>query len=152
MTAPIGSNRSSFAATSTARTASPSIQPPSAEELKGVKSGSELGTDLKLGVTTDSKLEDVQSALGQLVGEKKGQGYGMMIEGLGKAFKGRALEGIQKDMAAWLKDNKNATPAQVFEQASKVMMKQVLMNQTFKQTIDQMASAAVSRMRDTFEG
>jgi len=40
----------------------------------------------------------------------------------------------------------------VFEQASKVMMKQVLMNQTFKQTIDQMASAAISRMRDTFEG
>ncbi|AKJ05843.1 hypothetical protein ATI61_110407 [Archangium gephyra] len=152
MSTRIGNNTSTFAATTAARTAGPTIKAPTAEELKGVKSGSELGTDLKLGVTTDSKLEDVQAALGQLVGKGKGDSYGMMIEGLGKAFKGRALEGIQKDMAAWLKDNKNATPAQVFEQASKVMMKQVLMNQTFKQTIDQMASAAVSRMKDTFEG
>ncbi|HYO72811.1 MAG TPA: hypothetical protein VEU33_42790 [Archangium sp.] len=151
MTAPIGNNRSSFAAPSTARTAGPTIQPPSAEDLKGVKSGSALGTAFKLGVTTDSKLEDVQAALGQLVGGAKGASYGMMIESLGKTFKGRALDGIQKDMAAWLKQNKNATPAQVFEQASKVMVKQVLMNQTFKQTIDQMASDAVNRMKDTFE-
>jgi hypothetical protein len=152
MTTRVG-NTSSFTATSAARTAAtgPAIQPPSAEDLKGVKTASELGTDLKLGVTTDSKLEDVQAALGQLVGEKKGQAYGLMVEGLGKTFKGRALEGIQKDMSTWLKANPNATAAQVFEQASKVMMK-VLMQQTFKQTIDQMTSAALSRMKDTFEG
>lgn len=145
-------NNSSFTAPSAARTAGPAIQPPSTEELKGVKSASDLGSDFKLDVNSDSELADVQSSLAQLVGEKKGQGYGMMVESLGKTFKGRALEGIQKDMAAWLKDNKNATPAQVFEQASKVMMKQVLMQQTFKQTIDQMTSTAISRMRDTFEG
>ncbi|HEX5744948.1 MAG TPA: hypothetical protein VFZ09_01820 [Archangium sp.] len=152
MSTRIGSNSSSFAATTAARTAGPTIQPPSAEDLKGVKSASDLGSDFKLGVNTDSKLEDVMSSLAQLVGEKKAQGYGMTIESLGKSFKGRALEGIQKDMATWLKANPNASPEKVFEQASKVMMKQVLMQQTFKQTIDQMSSAAVNRMKDTFEG
>ena len=120
---------------------------------EGVKSAKDLlaGGSLNLGVNKDSTKEQVAVALKQLAGDK-GVQYANTIESLGKAFKGRALEGIQKEMGEWLKANPNATAAQVFEQASKVMMKQVLMNQTFKQTIDQMASAAVSRMKDTFEG
>jgi hypothetical protein len=150
----VGSSPSTFTP-ATARTATgPNIQPPSAKDLEGVKSAKELGADFKLGVTKDSKSEDVVAALSQLVGGPKAQGYSSMMDAfLGNGpFKTRALDGIQKEMSAWLKANPNATPTQVFEQASKTMMTQVLMNKTFKETIDQMASAAVNRMKDTFEG
>lgn len=143
---------STFSTASTARTTGPTIAPPSAEELKGVKSAKELGANFKLSVNKDSKQEEVAKDLAQLVGAEKGKGYAAMIEMLGPTFKTRALEGIQKEVGEWAKANPNATPAQVFEQASKIMMKQVLMQQTFKQTIDQMTSAALSRMKDTFEG
>lgn len=143
----------SFGPTTAARTTGPSIPTPSAEDLKGSKSAKDLGTDYKLAsLAKDASAEDVEKALAELVGDKKGKGYAFTAECLGKSFKGRALEGIQKEMGQWLKANPNATQAQVFEQASKTMMKHVLMNQQFKQTIDQMASAAISRMRDTFEG
>lgn len=139
---------SAFAPQTTATTEAPPN--PVAE---GVKSSKELlaGGSLNLGVNKDSTKEQVAVALKQLAGNK-GVQYASTIEGLGKAFKGRALEGIQKEMGEWLKANPNATPDQVHAQATKTLYKHTMINQQFKSTIDQMASAAISRMKDTFEG
>ncbi|WP_375766679.1 hypothetical protein NR798_34045 [Archangium gephyra] len=120
---------------------------------EGVKSAKDLlaGGSLNLGVNKDSTKEQVAVALKQLAGDK-GVQYANTIEGLGKAFKGRALEGVQKEMGEWLKANPNATPDQVHAQSTKTLYKHTMINQQFKQTIEQMASAAISRMKDTFEG
>ncbi len=139
----------------TARTATAANTTPSASELtdQGVKTAKELtsGGSYNIGVNKDSDKTKVAEALVQIAGDKGAQ-YANTIEGLGKAFKGRALEGIQKEMGEWLKANPNATQTQVFEQATKTLYKHTMINQQFKQTIDQMASAAISRMKDTFEG
>jgi hypothetical protein len=148
MTSPIGrSPAPSVAARTTAAAETPN---PSGE---GVKSSKDLlsGGSYNIGVNKDSTKEQVAASLLQLAGNK-GIQYANTIEGLGKAFKGRALEGIQKEMGEWLKANPNATPEQVFAQSSKVMAKHTMVNMQFKQTIDQMASDAINRMKDTFEG
>lgn len=148
MTTPIGrSPAPSVAARTTAAADTPN---PTGE---GVKSSKDLlsGGSYNIGVNKDSTKEQVAASLLQLAGNK-GIQYANTIEGLGKAFKGRALEGIQKEMGEWLKANPNASPDQVHAQATKTLYKHTMINQQFKQTIDQMASAAISRMKDTFEG
>lgn len=146
MTTPIGrSPAPSVAARSAAAESNPSGE--------GVKPSKDLlsGGSYNIGVNKDSTKEQVAVALKQIAGDK-GVQYANTIEGLGKAFKGRALEGVQKEMGEWLKANPNATPDQVHAQATKTLYKHTMINQQFKQTIEQMASAAISRMRDTFEG
>lgn len=147
MTTPIGRSPAPSVA---ARTAAADAPNPSGE---GVKSSKDLlaGGSYNIGVNKDSTKEQVAVALKQIAGDK-GVQYANTIEGLGKAFKGRTLEGVQKEMGEWLKANPNATPDQVHAQATKTLYKHTFINQQFKQTIEQMASAAISRMRDTFEG
>lgn len=120
---------------------------------EGVKSAKDLlsGGNYNLGVKQDSSKDQVADALRKIAGEKGAQ-YAESIESLGKGFKGRALDGIQKDMNDWLKRNQNATPAQVAEQAAKTLYKHTMVGQQFKQTMMQMANDAISRMKDTFEG
>ncbi|MCY1076215.1 hypothetical protein [Archangium lansingense] len=153
MTSPVN-NRPYVAPASTARTAS-TTQAPSTSELKdqGALTAKELlsGGSYNIGANKNSTKEQVAESLVKLLGDKGAQ-YAHTLESLGKDFKGRALEGVQKDMAAWLKDHPNANQSQIYEQANKTAYKHTMVNQMFKQTIEQMASAAISRMKDTFEG
>lgn len=147
-------NRSPVAPVTTARTAN-TTQTPSTSELKGqgALTAKELlsGGSYKIGVDKNSTDKQVAESLVKLLGDKGAQ-YAGMIETLGKDFKGRALDGVQKDMAAWLKDHPTANQSQIYEQANKTLYKHTMINQQFKQTIEQMASDAISRMKDTFEG
>jgi hypothetical protein len=137
----------------TARAATTPVEPPPNPVAEGVKSAKDLlaGGSYNIGVNKDSTPEQLASSLLQIAGNK-GIQYADTIDKLGKAFKGRTLEGIQKEMGEWLKANQNATPDQVHAQATKTLYKHTFINQQFKQTIDQMASAAIDRMKDTFEG
>lgn len=120
---------------------------------QGVQSAKDLlaGGSYKIGVNGSSSKEEVAPALVKLAGDQ-GVWYTQMAEGLGKTFKDRMLKGVESQMNTWLQANKNATPDQVAAQAKKILGTQLITQQSFKSTIDSMASAAIDRMKDAFEG
>jgi len=96
--------------------------------------------------------EPINTLLGPEQGEKYAVFYAQQLAGLGKTFKDAAIKKVTADMDKWAKANPNGTLEDFQKEFKTKLSNAIMVQSTFKQHISQMASQAIERMKDTFEG
>lgn len=137
------------------RSALPTVQgkastdtPPSA-----VRSAPELTRDgsFSLGLQGKTGEKDVAAALGKILDPTSAKQYAGFGQKLGSS-QGAMLRGVERDMGQWLREYPQASAAEVAAQGKEIVSKHCMIQKTFQDMAQQLASKAIERMKDAFEG